>query len=195
LSVPQSPLPRGALQMRKYGSPGMREVRMISESRAMADLQDDDRTTPIGLFNYARSYWQSGVLLHDANATVSHRDAPVTLLLAHAIELYIKAFLRLRDLSVTKVETNFGHDFRKLVEEASARGLPLNDDDRDVATLLTEQESIRRSRYIETGYFKRPRLAALSRTCGNLDKSVSAALAEAGYCIHQNETIGHIRTD
>ena len=29
-------------------------------------MRDDDRTTPLGLFNYARSYWQSGVLLHRA---------------------------------------------------------------------------------------------------------------------------------
>jgi hypothetical protein len=40
-------------------------------------MSDDDRTTPLGLFNYARSYWQSGVLLHDASAKVTHPDAPV----------------------------------------------------------------------------------------------------------------------
>jgi hypothetical protein len=34
-------------------------------------MSDDDRTTPLGLFNYARSYWQSGVLLHDARAKVT----------------------------------------------------------------------------------------------------------------------------
>ena len=50
-------------------------------------MNDDDRSTPLGLFNYARSYWQSGVLLHHARAKVTHPDAPVTLLLAHAIEL------------------------------------------------------------------------------------------------------------
>jgi hypothetical protein len=59
-------------------------------------MNDDDRSTPLGLFNYARSYWQSAVLLHHARAKVTHPDAPVTLLLAHAIELYLKVFLRLR---------------------------------------------------------------------------------------------------
>ena len=47
-------------------------------------MSDDDRTTPLGLFNFACSYWQSGVHLHDANAKVTHPDAPVTLLLAAA---------------------------------------------------------------------------------------------------------------
>jgi hypothetical protein len=86
-------------------------------------MSDDDRTTPLGLFNYARSYWQSGVLLHEARAKVSHPDGPVTLLLAHAIELYLKAFLRLRGVGIEEVRTTFGHDFKSLAEEASSRGL------------------------------------------------------------------------
>jgi len=88
-------------------------------------MSDDDRTTPLGLFNYARSYWQSAVLLHHARAKVTHPDAPVTLLLAHAIELYLKAFLRLRGVGIEQVRTTFGHDFESLVDEASSRGLSL----------------------------------------------------------------------
>ena len=143
-------------------------------------MSDDGRTTPLGLFNYGRSYWQSGVLLHHAGAKVSHPDAPVTLLMAHAIELYLKAFLRVRGLSAQEVKHSFGHDFEKLVEAAWARGLPLTDEDQHMATILKEQESIRRSRYIETGYFKQPGLAALSGVCRRLDESVAAALQSAG---------------
>ena len=67
-------------------------------------MSDDDRTTPLGLFNFARSYWQSGVLLHDANAKVTHPDD--TLLLAHAIELYLKAFLRLCGVGTEEVKSS-----------------------------------------------------------------------------------------
>jgi hypothetical protein len=157
-------------------------------------MSDDDRTTPLGLFNYARSYWQSGVLLHDAQATVTHPDAPVTLLLAHAIELYLKAFLRLRGVGTEEVKSSFGHDFKKLVDEASSRGLSLGKEEIDIAAILTEQESIRRSRYIETGYFQRPGLPALSRTCQGLDQSVSAALRDAGMSIQSTE-LNHIEAD
>lgn len=111
---------------------------------------------------------------------VTHPDAPVTLLLAHAIELYIKAFLRLQGLSVEDLKTSFGHDFRRLVGEAQARGLHFDDEDKEVAVILTEQESIRRSRYIETGYYTRPSLRALSATCKSLDGSVADALTAAG---------------
>jgi len=110
-------------------------------------MSDDDRTTPLGLFNYARSYWQSGVLLHDARAKVTHPDAPITLLLAHAIELHLKAYLRLRGLVIEEVKSSFGHDFKMLVDEAASRGLSLMDEDMDIAAILTEKESIRRSRY------------------------------------------------
>ena len=106
---------------------------------------------------------------------VTHPDAPVTLLLAHAIELYLKAFVLLRGLGIDEVRNSFGHDFKKLVDEAASRGLDLMDEDMDIAAILTEKESIRRSRYIETGYYERPGLAALSRTCRSLDQSVSAA--------------------
>lgn len=158
-------------------------------------ISDDDRTNPFGLFNYARSYWQSGVSLHGAKIKVTHPHAPVTLLLAHAIELYIKSFLRLQGMSVNDIKSAFGHDFRKLLTEAEARGLHFDDEDRVVVEVLTEQETIRRSRYIETGSFSRPTLRALSATCRSLDESVSAALKGAGLQVRGTELLQHIETD
>ena len=155
-------------------------------------MSDDHRTTPLGLFDYARSYWQSGVLLHNARAKVTHPVAPVTLLLAHAIELYLKAFLRLRGVGIDEVKNSFGHDFKKLVDEASL--LSLVAEDRDIAAILTEKESIRRASYIETGYYQRPGLAALSRTCRSLDQSVSAALKDAGMSVQSTE-LNHVEAD
>ena len=155
---------------------------------------DDDRTSAPGLFHFARSYWQSGVRLHHDKVKVTHPEAPVTLLLAHAFELYLKAFLRLRGLGVKQVKTGYGHDFRKLVEEAEARGLRLDDEDKEVAAILTEQESIRRSRYIETGFLIRPSLRALSSTCRSLDESVSAALATDGHKV-RTIALDHIEED
>jgi hypothetical protein len=78
------------------------------------------------------------------------------------------------------------------VEEACSRGLSLGEEEIDIAAILTEKESIRRSRYIETGYYQRPGLAALSRTCRGLDQSVSAALRDAGTSIQSTE-LNHIK--
>jgi len=152
-------------------------------------MNDKDRTSPLGLFDYARSYWQGGVLLHRVGAKISHPDAPVTLLMAHAIELYLKAFLRMNGLSAEEAKHSFGHDFEKLMKAACDRGLPLTDEDKDMAKLLREQESIRRSQYVETGHFTRLSLAALSGVCRRLDESVAAALESGGMCVRSDELV------
>jgi hypothetical protein len=81
-----------------------------------------------------------------------------------------------------------------LVNEAASRGLSLLDEDTEIAAILTEKESIRRSRYIETGYYQRPGLAALSRTCRSLEPSVADALRDAGISI-QSTGLSHIETE
>ncbi len=54
-----------------------------------------DRTSAVGLFNFGRSYWRSAEQLRTAPpADVTHPDSPITFLLCHAIELYLKAYLR-----------------------------------------------------------------------------------------------------
>jgi hypothetical protein len=55
---------------------------------------DDERTNALGLFNTARSYWRSAEHLSVARIEVTHPQAPITFLLCHALELYLKAFLR-----------------------------------------------------------------------------------------------------
>lgn len=139
-----------------------------------------ERSSPLGLFNYARSYWQAAVWLHGSAANVAYPDAPITLLMAHAIELYLKAYLLLHGVSADEAKHTFGHDFEKLLEAAHDRGLVLSDKDKAVATLLKEQESIRRSQYVETGHFTQPTVDALSNTCERLDQSLASALQSAG---------------
>jgi hypothetical protein len=97
-------------------------------------------------------------------------------------------------VGIEEVRTTFDHDFKSLVDEASSRGLSLGKEEIDIAAILTEKESIRRSRYIETGYYQRPGLAALSRTCQGLEKSVSAALRDAGMSIPGGHGSGQART-
>jgi hypothetical protein len=61
-----------------------------------------ERTSPLGLFNYARSYWRSAEYLHAAKLKLTHPSAPATFLFYHAIELYLKAFLLSQKLPVTR---------------------------------------------------------------------------------------------
>src|SRR5207247_9385016 len=89
-------------------------------------------------------------LLHHASAKVTHPDAPVTLL-AHAIELYLKAFLRLRGVGIEEIKNSFGHDFKKLVDEASSRGLSLVEADMDIGQYPCQHSY---TRYVPTSNYR-----------------------------------------
>ena len=55
------------------------------------------RSTPMGFYHYAQSYREAANLLTNADKTsrkATHPEAPIRFLYYHAIELYLKAFLR-----------------------------------------------------------------------------------------------------
>jgi hypothetical protein len=55
---------------------------------------DNERTNSMGLFNTAEAYWMSAVALQAAKVRAGHASQPVRFLYYHAIELYLKAWLR-----------------------------------------------------------------------------------------------------
>jgi hypothetical protein len=90
-----------------------------------ADIRDEDRTNALGLFNTGRSYWRSAEHLNAARVKVTHPHAPITFLLCHCIELYLKAFLRGKDHTLADLR-KLGHDVAKLAAAAKTTGLPLS---------------------------------------------------------------------
>jgi hypothetical protein len=97
-------------------------------------------------------------------------------------------------MGISELKTRFGHNFRALLEEAAAQGLTTSDEEKEISDLLTEQESIRGSRYIETGYFQRLPLAVLSRMCRNLDDRLSDELRAGGTAVRSIE-LRHIEKE
>ena len=84
---------------------------------------DDDRTTPAGLFHCAASYWRSGIALEKADVRATHPDAPICYLYYHAIELYLKAYPRAQGRSVRDLRVKFNHSPSKLRDAAQGYGL------------------------------------------------------------------------
>lgn len=143
----------------------------------MSEISDDDRTTALGLFNYARSYKGSADFLLSAELRVTHPHAPLTFLFYHAIELYLKSYLRALDYTVSQLRS-LGHNISKLAIAVEAAGLILDDEDKEVLQMMAEADNVIRSRYIQTGAFSRPEEEALSRTCSALDELISRKLIE-----------------
>lgn len=142
---------------------------------------DDDRTTSLGLFNYANSYWRSAVALEDVKVRATHPDAPICFLYYQAIELYLKAYLHAQEYSVRKLRTEFGHNASKLRDAAKCHGLHFDDEDVEVLTLMTDTDVVIGSRFLQTGSFTRPTNEALNRTCNSLHQSVGEDLKEKDF--------------
>ncbi|RWO41299.1 MAG: hypothetical protein EOS11_18095 [Mesorhizobium sp.] len=152
----------------------------------MSDLdkvedEKNARTSPIGLYHYAVSYHEAARLLARVKLNTTHPESPIYFLHYHAIELFLKAFLRLNGVSVTDLASKkFGHNAKRLGNRASELGLHLDDEDVEVLRLMSETEIVIRSRYISTGYFTIPTVEAVDRTCASLRNSTREATRRSG---------------
>lgn len=131
---------------------------------------DEPRTTPIGLFHYGDSYWMAAKALRASKVPTTHPDAPIQFLHYHAVELYLKAWLRLHGATLKELKM-LSHDATRLAKRAAALGLLFDDEDWEVIGLMAG-DVVMRSRYIKTGYFKIPHPDALDRTCKSFRRSI-----------------------
>jgi hypothetical protein len=148
--------------------------------RSGTTTDEDIRSSPLGFFNVAESYWAGAAALERAELQTTHPNSPISFLYYHAIELYLKAFLRLHGHSAKELRgKKFGHNTCCLSERAVALGLRFDDEDLQVLSLLACTDAVIRSRYIQTGYFRWPAPDALDSTCRSLRQSVGQALKKA----------------
>lgn len=81
------------------------------------------RISPIGLHIYAKDFLQAAVSLDVASTPFS----PVRgYLLAHAVELGLKAFLSAKGTSLEELAKKYGHSLKKLLCEAESLGMTAN---------------------------------------------------------------------
>lgn len=144
----------------------------------------EERTTAFGMFNMAESYMRSARALHKARVMATHPESPVSFLYYHAIELYLKSYLRLHGTTVKELASRkFGHRTCCLTEKAATLGLEFMDEDLEIFSLMASTDAIIRSRYLQTGSFTRPTVAALDRVCRSIREPIGQSLKEAGHCV------------
>ena len=141
----------------------------------------DELTTPIGLYNFACSYHQAARALEELKLRTTHPKSPVAFLYFHAIELFLKSFLRLHGHTVADLASRkFGHDYTQLQKRATELDFFFMDEDLVVLEWLAKSDMWIRSRYIRTGYFEEPTSEALDRTAKSLRESVRQELKAKG---------------
>ncbi len=72
-------------------------------------MSEIDRLTPLGFFHFAASYRACAEKLRVCKLRATHPHAPLTFLYYHAIELYLKAFLRAHGHGSEKLRFELGH--------------------------------------------------------------------------------------
>jgi|SRR5579872_858816 len=145
------------------------------------EISDEERTNEVGFFNTAETYWKSAEALYRAKVKASHSLSPILFLYYHAIELYLKAFLRGHGLSAAKLRSKkFGHQICCLSDKAAQLGLSYADEDKEVFSLMSTTDAIIRSRYTQTGFHTWPSPEALDRTCRSLREGIHKALTRKG---------------
>jgi DNA-binding MarR family transcriptional regulator len=147
---------------------------------------DDDRTNPVGLFNTARSYWRSAEHLNSTRLEVTHPQSPVTFLFCHAIELYLKAYLRGTGKDVGQLK-QLGHHVANLAQSAIKSGLAIGPEHSEILNHIDDADVAIEARYIVTGFKNVPTNEALSNVAMTLDKTICSALARQGLAVRTEE--------
>ena len=142
------------------------------------EQSDDNRTSAVGLFNYAHSYAASAVSLSKSRPDdTTHPEAPVDFLSFHAVELYLKSFLRANGLTVRDVK-KVGHRLVQLSNKARELGL-IYEDASGVIRLATD--NLIERRYISIGSNQRHPTEMVFAVCRSLHTSVGEELRRLGF--------------
>jgi hypothetical protein len=158
----------------------LNRIRSAPKRRERNLQVDRERRTPEGHFHIAESYFVNARRLKTFKQT-GHSEHAVRLLYYTALEVYLKAFLRMKNFSTAQLAgRDLGHRYCCLLEKARDLGLALDDEDYQVLYFLSYSDERERVRYIETGSAYWTDLNALDRTCLNVRELISKPLKEAG---------------
>lgn len=140
--------------------------------------KEENRTTAIGLFHYAHSYACSAFTLTLCDIDCCFKDTPPRSLYTHAIELYLKSYLRLKGVSVKDLSSSeLGHKISALRKKAQDFGLALDNNQEQQLDLL---DNAIRDRYIKVGVRRILDLSALHELCIALNNEFGPQIYE--YC-------------
>lgn len=103
----------------------------LSMEVVVKDLEENKRTSSIGLLRFSSSYLKAALKVLPVPETISQKfrfkysdSEPAYFLAARSIELSLKAFLRGHGIGVRKLKYKpFGHDLEQLLQEARKRKL------------------------------------------------------------------------
>lgn len=122
--------------------------------------------------------------MNAAQIKVTHPQAPITFLFCHAIELYLKAFLRGKGHALNELR-KWGHNVAKLAEAGTIDGLKLQVSTGETLSHISDADVAIESRYIVTGFKTLPTADAFANIAEELDRAVGRTLLNLGLPIRE----------
>ena len=126
-------------------------------------MHEEDRISAIGLARYAREYYDAAIAADDVIGNRKGYEivapAPVMFLIAHAVELGLKAFLRWKGVDLEglkKVGHNLEACWAATCEHGVTEYVSLSDEELGILRLIGDLNSSTELRYIQTGYKQFP---------------------------------------
>ena len=132
----------------------------------------------IAFFNTGRSYQVSAKCLQTQENPLPCylESSPIRVLLALAIELYLKSFLLHKNVAMPDV-CRLGHKVSKALEECEALGLVIAPVDRDLVRAIQDTNIIIADRYLETGTRRIPNEVRMQEVAESLFQEIGGVLA------------------
>jgi len=147
------------------------------------EIADDDaRTIPMALFNTAEAFWLSAAALEKANVRSGFASKPIYVLYYHAIELYLKAYLR-QFYGINHLANQFGHNTEKLANRGVELGLFLTKRDKALARVISQDNGVVRARYPRQGAISLPVFDELESSCRRIRLRVGKKLRRGGVMV------------
>lgn len=134
---------------------------------------DEERTTAYGLLRYANDYLKAAQLVGEANGYEYSEVS--SMLIAHSIELSLKAYLRSRGYDLRHL-MGLGHRLdkihRRAMKERIDRIVYMPEDYATVIRILANANEEHQFRYIKNGPFQMPGWQPVSLVAQTLTKSL-----------------------
>ncbi len=139
------------------------------------------RTKPVGLARYATEFYDTALAADDKLGR-RHGDeivlTPIMYLIAHSIELILKAFLLHKGLELAYIRKTLGHDLTKIVDKTreldpSETIVSLSGDDIKTLELLNSIYKSKELNYISTGARTIPAFGSIQSLAARLITSIT----------------------
>lgn len=137
------------------------------------------RTLAAELFDQAEAYRRSAMALQEAGDQSDFSALPIFNLYAHAVELYLKAFLHCHGHSLEEIEGKYRHDFRRIKKRAHVYGLKFAGSDKAAMEYFIRTPLAVRLKYSATPYYSAPTADELCDLCHTLRDHIAAEVRNA----------------